>query len=58
MITPDDQPQPPSDDTVDAAIAGGPRGAVALAGTATAIVVGLWFLFYVLVFLPRAGGTG
>lgn len=54
MITPDDQPRPPSDETVDAAIAGGPRGAVALAGAATAIVVAIWFLFYLLVFLPRA----
>jgi len=53
MITPDDQPQPLSDEAVDAAIAGGPRGAVALAGAATAIVVAIWFLFYLLVFLPR-----
>lgn len=54
MFTPDDQPEPPSDDAVDAAIAGGPRGAVALAGAATALVLAIWFLFYLLVFVPRA----
>jgi hypothetical protein len=54
MITPDDLPVPPSDEAVDAAIAGGPRGAAALAGAATAVVVAIWFLFYLLVFLPRA----
>jgi hypothetical protein len=53
MITPADQPEPASDAAVDAAIAGGPRGAVALAGVATAIVLAIWFLFYALVFLPR-----
>ncbi len=31
----------------------GPKGAVALAGTATAIVIALWFAFYFFVFLPR-----
>jgi hypothetical protein len=54
MITPDDQPEPASDEAVDVALAGGPRGAVALAGVATAIVVAIWFLFYLLVFVPRA----
>lgn len=54
MITPDDQLEQASDEAVDAAIAGGPRGAVALAGAATAVVVALWFLFYLLVFVPRA----
>ena len=33
----------------------GPTGAVALAGIATAVVVLLWFAFYLLVFVPRAG---
>jgi hypothetical protein len=32
-----------------------PRGAVALAGIATAIVVAIWFVFYLFVFVPRAG---
>jgi hypothetical protein len=32
----------------------GARGALMLAGIATAIVIGLWFAFYLLVFVPRA----
>jgi hypothetical protein len=40
-------------DAVDAIVRSGPRGAVAVAGIATAIVVALWFAFYWLVFLPR-----
>jgi hypothetical protein len=48
---------PPSstseEDSVDAIVSAGPRGAIALAGVATAIVVALWFAFYLLVFLPR-----
>jgi hypothetical protein len=32
----------------------GAPGAVALAGLATAIVVAIWFAFYLLVFVPRA----
>jgi hypothetical protein len=31
----------------------GPRGAIAVAGAATAVVIGLWFAFYFLVYLPR-----
>ncbi|TCK33837.1 hypothetical protein B0G84_8175 [Paraburkholderia sp. BL8N3] len=38
---------------VDKIVRAGPRGAIAIAGTSTAIVIGLWFLFYFLVFLPR-----
>ncbi|SAL84193.1 hypothetical protein AWB68_07204 [Caballeronia choica] len=38
---------------VDEIVASGPNGAIALASIATAIVVGLWFAFYFLVFLPR-----
>ena len=33
----------------------GAIGAVALAGIATLIVVAIWFAFYLLVFVPRAG---
>jgi len=33
----------------------GARGAVVLAGLATAIVVAIWFAFYFLVFVPRTG---
>jgi hypothetical protein len=33
----------------------GAVGAMALAGIATLIVVAIWFAFYLLVFVPRAG---
>jgi hypothetical protein len=56
------EPETDDADTVmtrDAAVHGivqsGAMGAVALAGIATAIVVALWFAFYFLVFVPRAG---
>ena len=46
-----------SDPTVDAAVdeivRRGPSGAFAVAGVATAIVVLLYFAFYVVVYLPR-----
>jgi len=32
----------------------GARGALTLAGIATAIVVAIWFAFYLFVFVPRA----
>jgi hypothetical protein len=32
----------------------GARGAVFLAGVATAIVIALWIAFYLLIFIPRA----
>lgn len=41
------------DARVDKIVAAGPGGAVAVAGVATAIVVALWFAFYLFVFLPR-----
>ena len=48
---------PPSSETEDAQIdeivRSGPRGAVVVAGIATAIVIALWFAFYFMVFLPR-----
>jgi len=31
----------------------GARGGLALAGIATAIVIALWFVFYLFVFMPR-----
>lgn len=40
---------------VSAIMRSGARGAVVLAGIATAIVVAIWFAFYLLVFVPRAG---
>jgi hypothetical protein len=42
------------EDTVDAIVRTGPGGAIAVAGIATAIVIALWFAFYLLVFLPRS----
>ncbi len=42
------------DDSVDAIVRSGPAGAIAVAGIATAIVIALWFAFYLLVFLPRS----
>lgn len=41
------------DDRVDRIVAVGPRGALMLAGLATAIVIAIWFAFYLFVFLPR-----
>jgi hypothetical protein len=43
------------DAAVDAIVRSGPGGAIVLAGIATAIVVAVWFAFYFLVFVPRAG---
>jgi hypothetical protein len=42
------------DADVNAILRSGARGAVVLAGIATAIVVAIWFAFYLLVFVPRA----
>jgi hypothetical protein len=42
------------DESVDAIVRSGPAGAIAVAGIATAIVIALWFAFYLLVFLPRS----
>jgi hypothetical protein len=41
------------DARIDEIVRSGPRGAVVVAGIATAIVIALWFAFYLLVFLPR-----
>lgn len=40
-------------DRVDRIVAEGPHGALVLASIATALVVAMWFAFYLLVFLPR-----
>ena len=42
------------DAAVNAIVGSGAKGAVVLAGLATAIVVAIWFAFYFLVFVPRA----
>jgi len=44
------------DAAVDDIVQSGARGAAVLAGIATAIVIGLWFAFYLLVFMPRGAG--
>jgi hypothetical protein len=46
-------PSTSSDDAVDGIVAGGARGAIVLAGIATAIVIAIWLAFYYFVFLPR-----
>jgi hypothetical protein len=51
--SPPPTPAESADDPVDAIVRSGPRGAIAVAGIATAIVVALWFAFYLMVFLPR-----
>jgi len=43
-------------ESVDAIVRSGPSGAVAVAGIATAVVIALWFGFYLLVLLPRSVG--
>jgi hypothetical protein len=42
------------EERVDAIVRSGPSGAIAVAGISTAIVIALWFAFYLLVFLPRS----
>jgi hypothetical protein len=41
------------DEKVEGIVASGPSGAIVVAGIATAVVVSMWLLFYLLVFLPR-----
>ncbi len=45
---------PQGDAEVEEIVSSGPYGAIAVAGIATAIVIALWFAFYLLVFLPRS----
>jgi hypothetical protein len=42
-----------TDDRVNRIVAAGPGGALMVAGIATALVVAMWFAFYLFVFLPR-----
>jgi hypothetical protein len=49
----DDPKYDDSDQKVDAIVSRGPGGAFAIAGIATAIVVALYFAFYIVVYLPR-----
>ena len=41
------------DERVDAIVAEGPHGALVVASIATVLVIGMWALFYLLVFMPR-----
>lgn len=51
----DNEPIDPTeeDKRVEEIVRSGPRGALYVAGVAVAIVIGMWFLFYVFAFLPR-----
>jgi hypothetical protein len=51
--SPSSQTNTSEDERVEQIVREGPRGALFVAGIATAIVVALWFAFYFLVFLPR-----
>jgi hypothetical protein len=57
MINSSPSPTPASsseEGAVEGIVRSGPGGAIAVAGIATAIVVALWFAFYLFVFLPRS----
>jgi hypothetical protein len=55
MIVSQNSPSSPETEEVriDEIVRSGPKGAVVVAGVATAIVIALWFAFYFMVFLPR-----
>jgi hypothetical protein len=59
MIVSQDIPPPDKaqDAEVDGIVRAGPQGAIAVAGVATAIVIALWFAFYLLVFMPRGSAS-
>jgi hypothetical protein len=46
-------PTTPSAQDFERVASAGPKGALALCGTAVAIVVGIWLAFYFFAFLPR-----
>ena len=54
LDTGDDAASVQQEAAVNAISQSGARGALVLAGLATAIVVAIWFAFYLLVFMPRA----
>lgn len=53
MHTPDDSESAELEQKIDDIVAKGPAGAFAVAGVATVIVVAMFYLFYLLVYLPR-----
>ena len=52
-MTPVQSDDDSSDARVDEIVRRGPSGAFALAGIAAAIVVALYFVFYLVIYLPR-----
>ena len=46
-----------NEDDLQKIVAGGPRGAIALAGLTVAMLLAIWLAFFVFVFLPR-GAVG
>jgi hypothetical protein len=54
IVSQDTSSSPEAEDArIDEIVRSGPKGAVVVAGIATAIVIALWFAFYFMVFLPR-----
>ncbi|OKO82285.1 membrane protein [Bradyrhizobium sp. NAS80.1] len=52
MIEPS-EPDTAESDVLDRIIKAGPAGAVSVSFVATIVVFGIWFAFYLFVFLPR-----
>ena len=44
---------PPSAEDIETSASRGPRGAIALCAIAVALVIAIWFAFYLFAFLPR-----
>lgn len=45
----------PDHEEVEAVVRRGPGGAIAVAGIATLVVLGIWLAFYLFVFVPQSG---
>ena len=56
MINTDETAGPADEAHIERIVGAGAAGAIVLAGIATGIVIGLWVVFYLLVFTPRAAG--
>jgi hypothetical protein len=52
---PDEDATELQDADMSAILRSGAKGALVLAGITTAIVILIWYAFYLLVFVPRAG---
>lgn len=42
-----------AEDEIERIAAAGPRGAMVLAGLAVAILLAIWFAFFIVIYLPR-----